>query len=121
MFQHPLDDVMIVAIAGIDGDIAPIRLTQRCIRVFGGGVTDSEGNDAAGFGPEGLRVAALFNARLHPFHRPVMALCNKSTQAGLHIRAKLRRAEAHGIESQMPGMVLDPFLKGASGAGRGRA
>ncbi|GBR19321.1 hypothetical protein AA3271_0443 [Gluconobacter japonicus NBRC 3271] len=50
-----------------------------------------------------------------------MGLCNKSTQASLHIRAKLRHAETHGIESKMLGMVLDPFLKGASGAGRGGA
>ncbi|GBR10978.1 hypothetical protein AA0228_1226 [Gluconobacter frateurii NRIC 0228] len=51
----------------------------------------------------------------------MIALGNKSAQAGFHIRAKLRRAEAHGIKSQMPGMVLDPFLKGTSGAGKGRA
>ncbi|GLQ62917.1 hypothetical protein GCM10007867_17620 [Gluconobacter cerinus] len=66
-------------------------------------------------------MAALFDARFHPFHRSVMALGNKSAQSGFHIRAKLRRAEAHGIEPQMPGVVLDPLLKGTSGAGRGRA
>ena len=62
MFQQALHDIVIVAVAGIDRDIAAIRAIEQGQRIGFRRVGQAEADDAAGVWPQGLRVGALVGA-----------------------------------------------------------
>ncbi len=59
VLQHALHQVMVVAVAGVDGDVAPVRPGERGQRIIRGGVADAKRHHAACFGPQRAGMGAL--------------------------------------------------------------
>ena len=89
--QLALDDVMIVAIAGIDGDRADLPALQERERVFVGTVVHGEHDDAAHVGPQRLRRRAPLERLGQPVHVAVM-LGRAALRRGARPPAGSRRA-----------------------------
>ena len=125
MLQHALHHVVIVAVAGIDGDGAAVRLGERGERVVVGRVGQAERDDAAGLGPERLRMGALLGAVGQPAHLAMLAGGEEggepvaglgAERGGAKPMASKPRARALAVADQLPRIVRSALARSPSGA-----
>ena len=107
IFEHPLEKVVIIAIARIDRDVAAIRTRQSGKRIVLGCVGQAERDDAPRLGPECLGMAALRCPLGHPAHIAVLAGCDEFHQPFPHLWAEFGTAKAHRVEAEREGPVED--------------
>ncbi len=103
---------MVVAVAGIDRDVAAVGAGQGGERVAVRGVGQAEGDHGAGVGPQGLRVGAFRLALGEPAHVAVLAGGHEGGEARAGLRGEGGRREAHGVEAEGKGAVADEGLGG---------
>ncbi len=125
--QHALEDVVVVAVAGIDGDGGSVGAGERGERVGIGGVGEAERDHGAGLGPEGLGVAALVGSVGEPAHVAVFAGGEEGLEALAGLGGQGGGGEADRIEAESQGAVSDQVFRGGtrvgeegSGGGRNR-
>ncbi|QTK79901.1 hypothetical protein AT6N2_C2270 [Agrobacterium tumefaciens] len=80
LLQPPLDDVMVIAVAGIDRNGCLVRFQKQVARVFLRAVIETEHDDGAHITPErfGFRPTRL--GFLHPRHGAVVAIVEELPQ-----------------------------------------
>ena len=79
-FQPPLDDVVIIAIAGIDRNGRLVGLGKQAAWIFFRTVVQPEHDDGANVSPERFRLCPAGLGFLHPRHRAVIAIVQKLSQ-----------------------------------------
>ncbi len=120
--EHAFEDVVVVAVAGIDGDGGSVGAGERGERVGIGGVGEAEGDDAAGLGPEGLRVGALVGSVGEPAHVAVFAGGQEVLEPVTGLGGECRGGEADGVEAESEGAVSDQVFQGwGHGSGKNGA
>ncbi len=109
---HALHHLVVVAISGIDRDVAAITLLQRGERIVIRCVGQSKRDDGPRLRPERARVAPLLGAFSQPAHVAVLSGGDELGQSFPDRAAKLCRAEADHVEPEGKGSVAYPVTKG---------
>ena len=105
-----LDQVMIVAIAGIDRDRAARGPRERGEGVFRGAVVHPQHDDRAHLGPERARVAPPVRFRREPVHVALPAEGEKAPETQPRRLHGIGRGDARGIEAEPQGFPPDPLF-----------
>ena len=103
LLELALDQLVIVAVAGIDGDIAAIARLERQHWVGRRPVIDPEHDDRACLGPERSRTAAPRRGLSHPVHVAVPAGLKRRRELFRQIRPRVGRSDAEGVEAKRLG------------------
>ncbi|KVK52936.1 hypothetical protein L904_01165 [Agrobacterium sp. LY4] len=98
--QPPLDDVVIITIAGIDRDGSLVGFGKQAARIFFRTVVQPEHDDGAHVSPERFRLCPAGLGFLHPRHRAVIAIVEKLSQPFGCERHAVRRGDATQIEAE---------------------
>ena len=97
--QRTLDDVVIVAVAGIDGDCRRLPVGQRGKRVALRAVIEAEQDDGVDARPQHAGIAAALRGIGQPVHRAVMAGLQKGLEIGWRGLNGVGTGDADDIEA----------------------
>ena len=89
VFELALEQVMVVAVAGVDGDVAACGMGQVGERVFGWGIGQADDNDAARLRPEGPRMGTPVLVFGEPAHVAMLAGGDIGGQTGASFRGQV--------------------------------
>ena len=106
-----LDEVVIVAMAGIDGDGGALRLRQRCQRVRVRPVIQAEHDDGLRLGPERARAHPALRLGLEPVHAAVQPFGDERSQPWRGLGNRVRRRDADQLEALGAGVLDQPALE----------
>ncbi len=98
-FQLALDDIVIIAVLGIDGDRAFSCALQLGQRIVLRAVIHRQHDDALGLRPQALRTGAAHRCLGHPRHRSMALIIQKDRQIFSDLVGQMRRADRHGIKA----------------------
>jgi len=100
LLQPPLDDVVIIAVAGIDRNGGLVRFGKQVARIFFRAVVQSEHDDGAHVAPQRFRFGTPGFRFLHPRHRAVIAVVEKLSQPFRRERNAVWGGDATEIEAE---------------------
>ena len=102
LLEPALDDVVIVAVAGIDGDGRLLARGKRRQRVVVGGVAERKADHPARVRPQGLGRCTALRRLGHPLHRAVMTLGDEPCEIFGRLRRRTGGSDAHVVEAERP-------------------
>ena len=114
MLQFSLDHIMIVAIPGVDGNVAAIAQRERRKRIVRRRVGHADNHDAARRRPKRLRMTALFRTVGEPGHLAMLSGIEKGREPFTRTRLQMRRRKTAGNESQFGGFAGNHVSVGKS-------
>jgi hypothetical protein len=115
LLELALDDVVVVAHAGVDRDGAAVFQRERGERVGLRPVAHAEDDDALRLGPERVRSGAARGRLGHPRHLAVMPFREPGLEALADLGRRLRGRDAHHVEAERLRPRLDlPLEFGAA-------
>jgi hypothetical protein len=124
LLQPALEHVVVVAVAGVDGDVGPVAALQAGQRVLVRAVAHAADDGAAGLGPEGGGGGAQLGIAGEPIHVAVPAGGDERAVALADLGRERGGGEADDIEAERGGAAadLDARVDGAlaRGLNRGR-
>src|SRR5690606_5134126 len=101
LLELALDDVVVITVPGIDGNVCPVLASQQFGRIAFRPVIHPEHDDRAHLWPEDARVAAALLRFRHPLHRGVPSLGDKFVQPLRRQRYGIRRCDGYRIETKL--------------------
>lgn len=100
LLQPPLDDVMVIAVAGIDRNGCLVWFRKQATRIFVRPVIEAEHDDGAHIAPERFWLRPTRLGFLHPRHGAVVAILEKLPQPLRCKRNAVGRRDATQIEAE---------------------
>ena len=113
LLEPRFDEIVIIAVAGVDGDIARAFIVEARHRIIVRPVIHGQHDNAFDVGPEraGPRAAAF--GFFHPNHIAVAALGQPLREAGDGLGRGVRRCHAHGVEASRCHALAQLFFERA--------
>ena len=115
VLKHSFNNIVVVPVARVDGDVADGGAGEVGEGIMAGIVGQAEADNAAGAGPQGLRVCAFGGAVFEPGHFAMTPGGQEVGEALAGFWRKVRGGEANRVEAEGKGLVADGGL--CAGAG----
>jgi hypothetical protein len=109
--QPPLDDVVIIAVSGIDGDRRCPGILQRSERIALAGVGHGKRDDAARTGPQLARSASARFRLRHPLHRCMMAVGEELPETPRRLGNGIGIGNGAGVEAELLRLFAEAGLQ----------
>ncbi len=98
---------MIVAIAGIDGNVAAIRHLGRCQRIAVRAIIHRQNDNALHIRPQHFRVGAALSRLDHPVHAAMVARADEACEVCREPLGRIGRSEARERKAETDRLGLD--------------
>ena len=106
--QAPLQHIVIVAVAGIDGDGAAVRLRQHREGALARAVVEGEHHHGLRLWPQHARIGAASGGLGEPVHGAVVTVGQGDGEAGAGLGDGLGAGDADGCEAVLGGGGAQP-------------
>ena len=120
LLELALDHVVVVAVAGVDGDVGRAPVTERRERIAGRPVVHAEHDDRPHVRPQHAGVGAARLGGGQPVHVAGAAGLQERAQTLRGLRDRVRRGDPAQVEAQRLGACREAGLQGACVRGSGQ-
>ena len=111
LLQLALDDIVIIPVAGVDGNIAPVRVGKVLQRIPGRAIVHGQHDDGAHLRPQHAGAGTPVCRFFHPAHGAVMAIGEKLCQPLRGLRDGIGPGDGEIIKAQLGGLVPELAAK----------